>query len=151
MNTSTRTAQPRIEIIDGPHYRDSDETGQGWPHHAYRVRLRFQGRQITAPWKQGLGHTQDPEAFDVLAALISDGLSAEEARGVRDFAQTFGYEIHDEESYQRVAETMAACQKAGDDVRRLLGGELYAQIIENGETDPSDLRRSWSRLVEAAR
>lgn len=151
MTTSTRTPQPRIEIIDGPHYRSNDDQGREWPHHAYRVRLRFQGRQITTAWKQGMGHTEDPEALDVLASLISDGQAAEDARGVWDFAETFGYEIHDEESHARVSALLAACEKAGDDVRRLLGAELYAQIIEHGETEPSDLRRAWSRLVELAR
>lgn len=87
---TTAPPLPALDIIEGPHYTPADEP-QGWPHYAYRVRLTHDGRTMEVPWRQGTGITHDPEAHDVIGALLMDASGIESCTGFPDWAEQYGY------------------------------------------------------------
>lgn len=124
-----------LEIIEGPEY-DRDESD--WEHYAYTVRLRRKGRTITTPWRQGLALTDPPTAEDVLASMMLDASSYENARDFSDWASDFGY---DEDS--RKAENIyKACGVIARKLRQFLGEDW-------NETSTEDAEDAARRLVSA--
>ena len=106
MTTETIPPIPALEIVEGPHLR-SDDSGREWPHHAYRVRLTHDGRAIEVPWRQGMGISTDPEAHDVIGALLMDAQGIESSTGFADWAETYGLNpdsITDRDTYTRACE-----------------------------------------------
>jgi hypothetical protein len=86
---TTQTDAITLEVIDVPsRERDAD----GWDHWSYRVRLRFEGRQLTSPWRQGTGITTDPTAEAVLESMLSDAAGYDNSRGFEDWAAEYGYD-----------------------------------------------------------
>lgn len=77
------TDKVTLSIIDGPNYRRDED---GWEHNAYTVELRFQGRKMRSPWRQGLGITEDPSAESVLESLFLDASGYDNAADFEDWA-----------------------------------------------------------------
>jgi len=92
------------------------------PMHHWRVTLRFEGRRTTVDFWQGLGHSAEPTAADVLSSLVLDASSYENAGSFEAFVADLGY---DEDS--RAAERVyKACGKMAPRVRKLLGEHFDA-------------------------
>lgn len=125
--TITAYPLPTFEIVDGPHWRDRDMDGRQWEHRAYRVRLTYDGRSIEVPWKQGTGITSDPEAHDVLGALIMDAQSIEASTGFPDWAEQYGYSpdsIAARDLYYR-------CREQSDALAVLLTRRLMVALMDD--------------------
>lgn len=107
--------------------RDED----GWEHNAYRVTLRYQGRQMTTPYKTGLGWTNAPTAADVLESLLSDASSIENGNDFEDWASNYGFNPD-----SRKAEAIyKATVKQTNKLRRLLGDDFDAAVFPEGDED----------------
>lgn len=103
------------------------ELPAGWPRdaHPYKVRLTFQGRQLTTRFYQGSAHTDEPSAADVLSCLASDARSGETS--FDEFCSEFGYD-----SDSRKAEaTWKACRAMAPRLARFLGE--HREAIESAE------------------
>lgn len=97
---------PSLEIIEGPHLRD-DHSGREWMHREYRVRLTHDGRTMEVPWRQGMGINTDPEAHDVIGALLMDAQGIESSTGFTDWAESYGLNpdsITDRDTYTQARE-----------------------------------------------
>ena len=100
----------------------SDERfwGDSRPRNTYEVFIEREGKMMSVTFHDSLHNTEQgikPTAYDVLCCLTK----YEVEEDVWDFAQGFGYDIHDKESYKAVSETHKACQKEYDDVVRVFG------------------------------
>lgn len=82
--------------------------------HAYKVTLKFQGRQISSPFFMGPAHTSEPTAADVLYCLCSDARAGEQTFG--EFCSDMGY---DEDS-RKAEQTWKACVSIAPRLRRFL-------------------------------
>lgn len=102
----------RLEVLASRGRQVEDD---GWQHYAFDLRLHHPGHHtiLDTPWKQGLGHTGEPNVRDVLDSLVSDAQAYQTASSFEDFADEFGY---DRDS-RRAERTYLAC---GDLAKRLL-------------------------------
>lgn len=92
--------------------------------HAWKVTLRYRGRQMTVPFYTG-SMCGEVTAADVLHCLISDASSADNT--FEDWCADFGYD-----SDSRKAErTYKACQRIAVKLNKLLGSDLekFAAIV----------------------
>ena len=137
------TSAPKITIVDGPHYKRGDD---GWEHHAYKLRLTHQGRQMTVPWKQGIGITNDPDIGSVMSALISDASSVEYSTGFADWAESLGFNpdsIKDREVYQQA-------EAQTDKLSELLGRQLMVALMDDEDStygDDAHFLAAWTRAT----
>lgn len=93
---------------------DWQKSADGW-----RVRLSYQGRQMTLDFWTGSGLRGElPTAEGVLSCLISDASLAGE--GFEDFCSNCGY---DEDSRKALA-TFQQCERQTKRLRRLLGDDF---------------------------
>jgi hypothetical protein len=129
--TST-TDSISLEILEGPEYR-VEEDDNHWQHNAYKVRLTYQGRTMTVPWRQGLGIEREPNAEDVMEALLSDAAGFDNARSFEDWAEEYGYDTD-----SRKAEKLYRAVKAQTDkLARLLGDDFERMVFPPIDTDES--------------
>lgn len=97
-----------------------------WEHDAWKVTLRFQGRQLTTDFRSGTGHGgKEPSPADVLASLILDADCGD--RSFEDFCGDLGYDP-DSRKAERI---WKACKRTAPKVRRLLGEHFEA--FQNAE------------------
>lgn len=94
-----------------------------WQHRAYTLRLDSPvlspGKGWTdVSWRQGMGIDGEPDAVDVLDALVSDATSVETADGFEDWALDGG---HNPDS-RKAEEIYRACVKVRDQLVEFLGG-----------------------------
>jgi len=94
--------------------------------HAWKVTLRYQGRQMTVPFYTGsaIGEVNAP---DVLHCLISDTQSA--VNSFEDWCADFGYDTD-----SRKAEAIYnACQRISVKLHKLLGDDLskFADMLQD--------------------
>jgi hypothetical protein len=100
----------------------SDQLGNGkdWPHSAWKVTLRYQGRRYTLDYRMGTAHTSEPDVADVVYCVCSDARSGDYS--FEEFCSELGYD-----SDSRKAEaTWKACRRAGVNARRLFGKDFAA-------------------------
>ena len=103
----------------------SDERfwGDSRPRNTYEVFIEREGKMMSITFHDSLHNTEKgikPTAYDVLSCLTKYEVEDD----VWDFAQEFGFDIHDKESYKAVSETHKACQKEYNDVVRVFGDVL---------------------------
>jgi len=93
--------------------------------HPYRVRLRYQGRQMSLDFFMGQAHTDEPDAAEVLSCLLSDASACDQS--FEEWASELGYET-DSRKAERVYNM---CVKQGEKLKLLLGDDferfLYAE------------------------
>lgn len=82
----------------------------------WTVTLRYRGRRLTTSFWTGSAHGE-PTAAGVLACLLSDGGAVDET--FDEWCANLGY---DEDS-RKALKTFKACQRAGKNVRKLLGDD----------------------------
>lgn len=126
MNIHEYAAKHGITIANVTHEgyeRDED----GWDYYAMKIQLQNASnanRKITVPWKQGMAHEDRvPEVGSVLSAVLSDADSWATNPTVEEFADTFGYEIHDKADQRRVNKVYTACKAMHVRAVRFLGSE----------------------------
>ena len=105
----------------GAHIRDDD----GWEHNAYSVTLRMDGRQITTPFRQGMGIREQPVAFDVLESLLLDASSSED--DFSEFCASFGLDDDSHQAYRM----FRACQRTARKLEAFLGTRFGEYMDED--------------------
>jgi hypothetical protein len=129
------TIQSRCDVRGGVHSEITMTDGRPpwddgkWQGYAWRVTLRYQGRQMTVPFFTG-ELAGEPTTADVLHCLLSDATSVLTARDWVDWAQDMGYEsLSDADKAREIYE---ACQSIGDRLETLLGDdfETFAYELE---------------------
>jgi hypothetical protein len=110
-----------VEIVDGPNLGDDD----GWTHYAFRLRLKYDGRTMTVPWRQGIGIQTNPTAEDVMESLLSDAAGFDNARSFEDWAAEYGYDTDSRkaEKIYRSVETQTI------KLARFLGNEYQSAVF----------------------
>jgi hypothetical protein len=99
-----------------------------WEHHAWKVVLRYQGRQLTTPFYTGVA-LGEPTARDVLEALLSDAATIENAQDFEDWAANLGFD-----SDSRCAEkTYQAADEQTTKLKRFLGDAYQGAIWDSEE------------------
>lgn len=117
---------PTLEILDGPRLLDEHD-GREWLYRAYRVRLTHDGRSIEVPWRQGMGINTDPEAHDVIGALLMDAQGIEACTGFADWAESYGLNpdsITDRDTYTQAGEQT-------DALARLLTRRVMVALMDD--------------------
>lgn len=130
-----------LDILEGPDWRQDED---GWEHNAYKVRLSYDGRRLTVPWRAGLGITEAPSARDVLEALLMDAAGYENAPSFEEWAEEYGY---DEDSRKAEA-TYRAVERQTRGLKRLLSDDYDAAVFPT-EADGYDTERVARRLATA--
>jgi hypothetical protein len=116
---------PTLAILEY-HVRD-EHHGREWPHRAYRVRLTHDGRSIEVPWRQGMGINTDPEAHDVIGALLMDAQGIGACTGFPDWAESYGLNpdsITDRNTYTQAREQT-------DALARLLTRRVMVALMDD--------------------
>ncbi len=88
-------------------------------HNIYRVRIDRNHKTYSFDFTDSAYNTENnerPNCYDVLACLEK---YETDAKDVWDFAEEYGYEIHDRDSYKQVEKTFKAIKKEYDNVIRL--------------------------------
>lgn len=106
--------------------RDGDDWKDG--ANQWDVTLRLDGRTLTVPYWTGTGIKEPPNARTVVGSLLSDASIA--ADTFADFCDNMGL---DTDSRKAMA-LYEACQQSGADLRKLVGGQQYAALL-NAEND----------------
>lgn len=98
-------------------------------HNIYRVRIDRNHKTYSFDFTDSAYNTERnerPNCYDVLACLEKyEPYSTD----VWDFAEEFGYEIHDRESYKKVEKTFKAVKKEYANVMRLFG-DVIEELTE---------------------
>jgi len=95
-----------------------------WQQNAngYRCTLRYDGRQYTFDFWQGLGISRDPDAEGCLECLLSDAQAGE--MDFEQFCAEFGYDTDSRKAEQ----TWKRCQRVLENMLRLLGDD-YEEML----------------------
>jgi hypothetical protein len=142
------SAMPTVEIITGPDHMTDDE---GWEHHAYSLRVDFEGRSMVTPWRQGVGITDDPEVHDVMSAMISDTSGVLHGETFEDWADEYGYDTDS----RKAEATYRAVVAQTEGLRRLLGDDLLHRLTHDEYDDAvygnaSRFALAWARATRAS-
>lgn len=146
-DTSTTPPIPALAIIEGPEYFDARAEGcaEGWPfpHHAYRVRLTHEGRSMETPWRQGMGHTTDPEAHAVIGSLLMTAQGLESCTGFADWAEEYGYNPDSISARSDYDE----CRRQADALSDMLTRRVMVALMENEDATyggAPEFARAWA-------
>lgn len=99
---------------------------------SWRVTLHnpVTGRRITEPFHIGPAWEREPNAADVLDALLSDATSYRNADGFEDWANDFGYDLDDYPTRRRAQKIYNACARLSDRLDTFLGDDFDAFAYE---------------------
>lgn len=112
-----------INVSAGKPDRDDD----GWQHDRYRVRLNYQGRQMTLQFRKGLGHAGSPPTLDEVADSIRLDCSTALDLGFEDWAAELGYDADS----RKAEDIYRQCVIEANALRRLLGDETrFAEFLD---------------------
>ena len=95
-----------------------------WEHDAYRVKLTYQGRQMTLNYRKGVGHQGNPPQLDEILDSIRSEDPCEET--FEDWAPSLGYDTDSRKAYA----TYQACVKQAKQAKALLGADSYAVLLD---------------------
>lgn len=112
----------RAECVGGVVRR---REGESHDQREWRVTLRYQGRRFTVPFFQGMGHTDDPTAADVVSCLTSDARGGEES--FETFCGDYGYDVDSRKAHA----VWRQCARIAPRLRRLLGADF--DVFANAE------------------
>ena len=119
---------------------DPFDPSRRWPHTAWKVTLRYDGRRMTVAFYTGSAVTDPPTARDVLECVISDALGCENATTFEDWSAEYGYGTDPgTDERQQAHRTYRAVVKQTGQLRVLLGND-YDQTINptDGYLDTED-------------
>ena len=101
----------------------NDDSGFTGERGKYEYTIKRNGKTYTFDfygsindWAEG----RNPTAYDFLACCTKDEVPVD----VWDFADEFGYDIHDKKSFQRVSNIHKACQNEYQAISELFGDVL---------------------------
>lgn len=83
----------------------------------WKVKLIFQGRQLTIPFYTGFALHEAPNAADILSCLVSDSMSIQNARSFEEWCGEFGYDT-DSRKAERIYKQ---CKKINQKLVKFLG------------------------------
>lgn len=105
---------------------DSD----GYPMRHWLVVLkRPGGKSMRVPFSQGMAHTDEPTAADVLDCLASDSASVTNAQDFEEWASDFGYS----DDSIRALRTYETCKSQAEELEYFLGSEAFQDLLWNVE------------------
>ncbi len=114
------------QVASNPHMTDMGEGARHW-----RCTLRNGTTRIVVAFSQGSAHTEAPTVADLLDCLASDARAYDGAQDFADFASELGYDADSRKAYR----TYKACGDLSTRLCRLLGGDLYHELLH--EVEPS--------------
>lgn len=117
-----------IDLVDGKPPWDDGK----WRGNAYKVTLRYDGRQMTVPFFTGDMHPW-PTTKDVLECLASDlfCFDLDYVRNFEEFCDELGY---DPDSRKAEAQYKAG-RKQTEKFHRFIGPSLYADLTRKGDSE----------------
>lgn len=86
-----------------------------WHHYTMRCRVIYQGRALVTPFMQGLAHTDNPTAGDVLACLLSD------AQAVHETFESWCSDLGLDSDSRKALATYEQCRATRTQLEYLLG------------------------------
>lgn len=94
-----------------------------WAATHYKVTLRTNSprKQLTTYFSQGMAHTNDPTAEDVVACLVRDAQSVKNTQDFADWAMDLGYDLYHGEDRARARKTYEACKRVAVKIENFLG------------------------------
>jgi len=97
-----------------------EASDNGWMHRAWTCKLRYQGRQMTVPFRMGMD-LEEPSVEGVIACLLLD-TAAGSSNTFEEFAHQFGYDTD-----SRTAEAVwKKCRQNALKLRRFLQEDFAA-------------------------
>lgn len=127
MNTQTKTISQfiaesniRVEKCEA---RDCNPNMLTWTDaRHWLVTLNAEGNKLSIPFSQGLGHTELPNAEDVLDCLASDSSLIESCKDFQDWKDLLGNNKEAEKTY-------LICKKQAARLKVWLGVENYETLL----------------------
>lgn len=113
----------RLRSVKVPDRDDVDWPGEGASH--YVCILVHDGRHLLTYYSIGGAHPNPPGADDVLNCLASDAASVESARDFAGWCSEFG----SNKDSIRERRAFRACRRQVDKLMRLLGEEVYEELL----------------------
>lgn len=112
-------------------YADSNPNmdNPNWQANHYRVTLRYGRRRFSLYFSQGIGISGEPKTASVLDCLASDASGVENARDFEDWCGEYGYDTDS----RRAERTYRTCRRQAARLKRLLGDDLYDQLLRHTE------------------
>lgn len=102
-----------------PNMDDSDRMNN------YKCRLTHKGRSMTLYFSMGLALTREPSVEDVLDCLASDSAGFENNDSFEDWCGEYGYDTDS----RRAERTYKAIERQSEKLRKLLGEDLYQELL----------------------
>ena len=94
-----------------------------WQFNEWKTTLKYGNKQMTVPFKMGIGLSGEPEVRDVLSSLISDRACVLYSRDFEDFCADLGYDPDSrkaEKIYNDIKKQSAKLEKfLGDDLDKI--------------------------------
>lgn len=124
--TTLKALSRKVRIVNQYGARLDYDLQDKWQREStgWTCTLRYQGRQYTFDFWQGMAHTSEPTAHGTLECLLSDAQAGEQS--FEDFCAELGY---DNDS-RKAEQIHRQCQKTTIALKRLLGSDyetfLYA-------------------------
>jgi hypothetical protein len=108
------------------------DAGEEWMRTArhYKVLLKKDGRRMTLYFSQGSGIKGEPELSGILDCIASDSASVENST-FEEFCADLGYDTDS----RRAERTYKVCQRQAEKLERLLGRDLYEDLLWNTERE----------------
>jgi hypothetical protein len=107
-------------LIDPPEWADWK-----WQANWFQVTLKMGKRKFETEFGMGIGHSRDPDVYDVMTCLTSDASSIENARSFEEWADDFGMD-HD----AKTRELYVRAQKQTFKLRGFLRDKYTAYIYD---------------------
>lgn len=107
-------ANPNMTDFEGYHYKVTLTRRNG-----------STTKRLTVFFSMGYGHSQEPEAADVLDCLASDAAGVHNATDFEDWAGEYGYDTDS----RKAERTYAIVQRQAEKLQQFLGWDLYHDLL----------------------
>lgn len=114
-----------------PHRTDGTVWGNGARH--YLVTLTGPNGSLTTQYTQGSAYVSPPDVGGVLFCLASDARGIEDVDDFEEWAELYGLDTDS----QRAEATYRTCQRLSEELARALGKDVFDELLELEEGDPS--------------
>lgn len=140
-----RVSVTSTDPIEGIEYGEPwSDNPNGWAHYAYKVTIKWVGRQYTFPYKRGIGN--DANNIPVLEALASIAIDARaywDNPSFWDFVDEFGYSQDESDpnfdseywGYSNARKAYLSCKKTAINLDRVFRGHLEEFLSDSRLTN----------------
>jgi hypothetical protein len=111
-----------VSGVSEKHKKDFDSE---YPVQEWTVTLIFQGRRMKVPFFQGIGHTEEPKAAEVITCLMMDAFSVVHEPDFVNWCKGLGYES---DSIKALG-IFEACKKIHARLTKFLGEEHFRERV----------------------